>query len=807
MSDPMDADPNEGDRPAHGGAPLRLHEAEAMDRWLDAGLGEALGSEHAPDVTAQVLARAAAGERPALGPDDSAVGAGPWRQLWLAALLLLGIGVVGGVAWLQRAGAGRDDPAQVVATPLMQDPGDGDLVVVRSRQEVASLPTDLRAVKVELGKRGMEELVARCPKLEVLLVEGVHPDVMATRKDQDDVVSTTELMAIVGRLTELRDLRLGHLRDADASLAPLRKLTKLQSLDLQCAWGISSDGAEVVASLQGLQTLRIDCMEDPIPPVLLRAIAELTALEHLELHSDYSPELPDSKLLAALKQLRELRIHLGAPFGPPGSSAVHDDVIQNWPALQRLWIPYAAVTEQIGERLVEKTPALLELDLCCCRSLDVRTVRGVLQLPQLQKLCIAGVRTADGASADSPSDLVAMLAAAKPLREVDLGSAPWFTLEHAATLLAAGKRVRVEREDAAFQQKLADLHRQHTYRQIHSVTDVKALTPMVTHVQVRNLGDRVAQALRDCPWLEVVEFVRNDEDPLTATGLDAVLSLPALRRLDVGGIDDLPADALRSLAKAKALQALSLAGCAIGDDVFAVLPSLPELRELELIAIRGFGDVGMRGIAGCRRLTSLTLSSCKHLTTEQLALVGELRTLKRLALAKLPNLRDRAVMPLQHLTMLEDLDLTEGPFTSMAMQALDTLPRLRRLLLAECGGLVTSALLHVPTSIEELDLAFCRFDPSAPGLLRDRFPRLRTLRLWNADWIDDDGFRALLAAPSLERLTAGDCSKMTPVHADAIRAAKRLRFLDITRSTCARDEHLTGVAADRPDLQIVRKVW
>lgn len=805
MSQPRKDQPNDA-------APLRSHEAEAMDRWLDAGLGEALGGERAPDVTAQVLARAAAGERPVLEPEDVPVGAGLWRQLWLAALLLLGLGVVGGVAWMQRAGAGRGDPAQFVAAPSMQDPGDGELgegeiVVVRSRQEVASLPTDLRAVKVELGKRGMEELVARCPKLEVLLVEGVHPDVRPRRKDQDDTATTAELMTLVGRLSVLRDLRLGYLHDADASLAPLRQLAKLQSLTLQCPWGIESEGAEVVGSLQRLEALRIDCMENPIRPTLLRAIAGLVRIQQLELNSDDSVEPLDSGALASLKQLRELRIHLRVSFGVAGISLVQDDVIQNWPALKRLWVPSAIVTEQIGAKLVEKTPALIELDLGGCRSLDVRTVRGVLQLPQLQKLCIAGVRTANSANADSASELVALLAAAKPLREVDLGVAPWFTLEHAATLLAAGKRVRVERDDAAFQQKLAELHRQHTYRQIRAVAEIATLTPMVTHVEVRNLGDRAAVALGACPWIEVLEFVRDDQDPLTAVGLDAVLVLPALRRLHVVGVDDLPADALRSLAKGKNLKTLSLVGCVVSDSALAVLPSLPELRELYLIAVRGFGDAGMRGIAGCRHLTSLTLSACKHLTTEQLALVGELRTLNGLALANLPNLHDRAVMSLQHLLVLQDLDLTQGPFTSMALQAVAELPSLRHLVLAECTGLVSSALLHVPTGVRDLDLSGCGFDAAASALLRDRFPALRKLVLRDADWLDDDGFRALLAAPSLEHLAAKGCTKLTPVHADAIRAAKRLRFLDISRSTCVRDEDLPGLAADRPDLEIVRKVW
>lgn len=809
MSDSMNSSPNDD-------SPLRSHEADAMDCWLDAGLGEALGGERAPDVTAQVLARAAAGERPELGPASAErVGAGRWRQVWLAALLLLGIGVVGGVAWLQRAGAGGGGMAEVLEQPATprdgaasaQDPERDGFVFVRSRREIPDLPTDLRAARVDLGKRGLAELVARCPRLEVLVVEGVHPDVLQDREDQDPVPSTAELLAQVARLRDLQDLRLGYLRDADAALGPLRDLAQLRALSLQSGMGIASEGAEVLASLRTLRSLRVDCMEEPLHPSLLEAIRALSQLERLELHADQYAGTLDASPLESLKRLREFRINLWTRTGPFFASGVRDEVVQNWPQLQSLSLPNAAVSGHIGAVLLERTPELTDLDLGGCTNLSVTTVRDVVKLPRLRKLRITGVRTSIGVKPDMGTDVVSLLASTPSLREVDFGEAPWFTLEHAGTLLAAGKKVRIEREDAAFQQQLAELHRQHTYRQIHSVAEIATLTPMVTHVEVRNLGDRAAVALGACPWLEVVEFVRDDEDPLTATGLDAVLALPALRRLDVVGIDELPADALRSLAKAKALQTLSLTGCAVGDDVLGTLPSLPELRELHLLAVRGFGDVGMRGIAGCHRLTSLTLSSCKHLTTEQLALVGELRTLKRLALAKLPNLRTRAVMPLQHLTMLEDLDLTEGPFTSMAMQALDSLPRLRRLVLAECGGVVTSTLLHVPTSIEQLDLASCRFDASASALLRDRFPRLRMLRLWNADWLDDDGFRALLAAPSLQQLVAGDCTKMTPVHTDAIRAAKRLLSLDVTRSTCLRDEDLPGLAADRPDLKVVRKVW
>lgn len=774
MNEPMNNEVNDA-------APLRSHETEAMDRWLDAGLGEALGGERAPDVTAQVLARAAAGERPVLGQDDAAVGAGPWRRLWLAALLLLGLGVVVGVAWLQRTGAGRGDPAQQVAAPSMQDPGDDELVVVRSRQEIASLPTDLRAVKVELGKRGMEELVARCPHIEVLHVLGNPGGIHPSRHQDDSEASAGELASLIARLGALQDLRLTFVPNACSVLPPLRDLQLLRSLSLESMEGVDKAGVEAVAMLRDLRRLRID-----VGPLVGRL---------------------ETTPLAALQQLQDFELSYLVPSGPFFESGVDDEAIQPWPNLRRLSLPRAAVTARIGAKLLAKTPALVELDLGTSSSINLDTVRDIIRLPQLQKLRIGRTHVADDREfRDFTRDVVPLLIAAKPLREVDLGVAPWFTLEHAATLLAAGKRIRVERDDALFQQKLAELHRQHTYRQIHSVTDVKALTPMVTHVQVRNLGDRVALALRDCSWLEVVEFVRDDDDPLTAIGLDAVLALPVLRGLHVVGVDDLPPDALRSLANCKTMRELTLTGCAVDDDVLAALPSLPELRELALLAVRGFGEPGMRGIVGCRRLTALTLSSCKHLSTEQLALVGEVRTLTRLALADLPNLRDRALRSLKNLRNLQDLDLSRGSFTKIGFWNVPVWG-IRRLVLAECAGVGGAEIINLPSCLEELVLTGCPLDATTPALLRDRFPALRKLELRDADWLDDDGFRALLAAPSLQHLAAKGCTKLTPVHADAIRAAKRLRFLDITHSTCVRDEDLPGLAADRPDLEIVRKVW
>lgn len=345
------------------------------------------------------------------------------------------------------------------------------------------------------------------------------------------------------------------------------------------------------------------------------------------------------------------------------------------------------------------------------------------------------------------------------------------------------------------------------HRQIRSVAELANLPRTVTHVEFRNLGDRAANALRECPWVEHVEFVRDDDDPLTAVGIAAVCALPKLRSLVVAEGNGIPADALRALGTARGLQAVRLISDAVDDAVLVALATLPDLRELELVGCRSFGELGMRAIASIRGLEALDLRGCTQLTTEQLALVGELRALKRLRLAGLPNLRDRAVMPLQNLVALEDLDLAEGRFSSKAMQALEPMVRLRRLVLEDCKELVGSVLLHVPVGVEELDLTHCRFEAGAGRLLATRFPKLRRLRLWEAEWLDDDTFAALLRLPFLEHLTVGECTKLTAVHSEAILAAPRLASLDATRSSCLTDAQAAELVAKRPSLKITRKVW
>src|SRR5262245_8635552 len=117
-----------------GGRELR---DAAWERSLEAGLREVVGGERAPDVTAAVRARHAAGE---VVTGGEAPPASPFRQRWLAAaLLLLGAAVVVATLVGRRA---AERPAPASAAP---DRDTGVSVDLQKQQ-----PTEIQAQGPEL---------------------------------------------------------------------------------------------------------------------------------------------------------------------------------------------------------------------------------------------------------------------------------------------------------------------------------------------------------------------------------------------------------------------------------------------------------------------------------------------------------------------------------------------------------------------------------------------------------------------------------------------------------------------------------
>ncbi|MCR9247199.1 MAG: hypothetical protein NXI31_19375 [bacterium] len=274
----------------------------AEERRLDWGLREALGDEEPPDVTARVLARVATGEEidheelelsctattgtSALSNPPEGRRDGPnsmRRGLLIAALLVLGFGVVLGVQALQEEPShepGEGSPAPA-STPDAQDPRGTETPwtttqwhVITSAAAIATLPPDTAAVALrELDDAALTALHDRCPQLRRLrLIPG------------DNHRFTAGAVVVVKRFAELREFdatgcaflptNIGdvlhqncrHLRRVvlagcveidDTTIADLIALRWLRELDLSDCPKLSRFGAELLVAARQLHRVKL----------------------------------------------------------------------------------------------------------------------------------------------------------------------------------------------------------------------------------------------------------------------------------------------------------------------------------------------------------------------------------------------------------------------------------------------------------------------------------------------------------------------------------------------------------------------
>jgi hypothetical protein len=412
--------------------------------------------------------------------------------------------------------------------------------------------------------------------------------------------------------------------------------------------------------------------------------------------------------------------------------------------------------------------------------------------------------------------ILPQLESATQLVSVDLSDHRWLTLEQVRKLMATGLNVTFHsHKDPAYQQAMEavrdefrHLLRQAGREQVRSLAEVAALPRTTTRIELRSLGDRAAAMLDRFPNLREIAFIRDDEDPFTVTGLGAVAALPKLVQLELNNLPNLAAGDLAVLRQARLLHTLDIASVAVDDKALQVLPELPELNRLLLQGVRTFGEDGARAIGRCRNLQTLDVHACEQLSPEAIAAFGTLTRLENLNLRDLPNLSDSALMGLQHLTGLRALEVGPGRFTSMGLQALTDMKRLVLLQMSGNRELVTSALLYLPLDLQVLKLDECPGIGDDVGpLLRDRFPRLRSLDLGGNPKLTDAALAAILQIPTLQRLGIRDCSSLTAASFAAIGDARNLRELDATRCPCLTDATAAELQKLRPELKITRKVW
>ena len=798
---------------------------EVLERRFDWALREVTGRERAPDVTAAVLARAAAGET---GEERAA-----WRPrarwLMFAAVFLLGVLTVLGVALSKRAPGGDDGGADEAT----QQGEAARILEVARKENIAALPRDLKAVELRnLDDAAVVQLVARCPDLEHLRV---WASTAGRRRDDAPAESITDaaLPAIV-KLARLRRLELdGVVKVTGSGLRDLDALPLLEALSLRF-FDVGDDELQVLPRFPSLRELDLG-NNQVIGPRGLEAVGKCVGLRRLVLRAipgqkpDAFAPLRNLGLLESLDlsginhftrgvadEATQKRFGLG-----PGPARIPDGGVtiaslHEWPRLHTLSLAYSQSLEhRVGAALRQLCPRLRDLDVTDCPDVDDITIAQLVAIPTLRRLALANC-----AGVGDPG--ITLLAASRGLQVVDFGTwshiddnSTFLTLAQAESLLRSGKRVDWHAPPdrragfEALKKKYAAAYGEQRTEIVRTVAELEALPETVTRIECRGLGDRAAALLAQRIGLVALEFVGDSpDDPLTRTGFAAVCNLPKLESLVLMNLQELRGTDFRPLRQVDPLRSLSVTGCNFGDEALAELPKLDRLVDLNVSSNRTFTRAAVDSIARCRALRTLGLAKCTQLDAEGIAQLGALQQLTVLDLSENPGLRDRALMAFQGCRNMRKLDLADGRFTSKGLQALTEMGALSWLDLSGNDELVPSALVHVPVGVQTLKLARSGgLDANAAALLRDRFPKLAELDVGQNDWVTDDVLRTLAECESLQRLDLLRCAKLTNESFATIRDARNLRYVRLTGTACATKEQIAEVRKQRPGLEIEFNVW
>lgn len=299
-------------------------------------------------------------------------------------------------------------------------------------------------------------------------------------------------------------------------------------------------------------------------------------------------------------------------------------------------------------------------------------------------------------------------------------------------------------------------------------------------------------------------------------GLDALhLTSPELPWRDDGS-PDLDDEALATALRGTRLVELGLAGTAVGDDGLRVLADQPALRQIELQGLEGVTGRGLRHAAELRRLEEVAIRGCPALDDAGLAELAPARALRRLAVVGGTRFDGRGLRWLAvsgALDSLEGLELAGEGLAEDRLGALCELPRLSSLTLggsrlgdraAELAGRVealrrlslrlagvTGAGLAHLGGLERLEVQAA--DPAGLAGVTQRSPGLVELTLHGAA-VSIELLRAIVSLERLEvlRIEAGPGAR--PSYAGLGRAPRlaRLRVGDDVS-----DEDVRGIVRAR----------
>ena len=245
-----------------------------------------------------------------------------------------------------------------------------------------------------------------------------------------------------------------------------------------------------------------------------------------------------------------------------------------------------------------------------------------------------------------------------------------------------------------------------------------------------------------------------------------VLDLPS-GELQVVGIGcrcdsgvEVNGDFLGEITRSSDLQELKLHGCKVTDDVLAYLPSMPNLRVLDLTDCSGISDTGLGYLQRLQRLQRLDLSYCAGLT-------------------------DKALVPVAALESLQELSLASTPISDAGLKYLRTCTDLRNLGLRYCEGITDAGLAYLAAlrGLREIDL--CHTNIGSNGVKHlQKLTDLRRIELYDTE-LDNSGLERLAALTELRVLHVGNSGGDADIDNDGLASVaslprlEELRLLDV----------------------------
>jgi len=227
-------------------------------------------------------------------------------------------------------------------------------------------------------------------------------------------------------------------------------------------------------------------------------------------------------------------------------------------------------------------------------------------------------------------------------------------------------------------------------------------------------------------------------------------------RLQGPDVTDVVVARLRGTPRIKVLRCEA---CGITDAGTRVLAGLDSLEFLSLTQL-DVGDKALDNVSRLKNLKRLKLARCPNVTAEGLAELAECHGLVQLDLRDCTQVDDNWLRQISKLTTLRDLKLNSPKITDAGLAGLEPLTHVAVLGLDDCTGISNAGFAIVQSMPEMTFFSACRTPIGDAGLAHfSGAVNMRRLRLANTQ-ISNAGLAVLESMPKLESLDVSGCAKI-----------------------------------------------